>query len=237
MAIWQNIMGKRSLFLTAAFITAVFAGCTKAEEYPDNPEQTDTSAVETAETAETVTAESKRKTWEDYEYTEDKFGNAIITGYTGHSEDITIPQKINGLTVVQIGGSAFEGADIFQAVIPEGVREIGERAFDECGSLTEVILPESTVIIGDRAFISCTNLKSINIPDGVRTVGEWAFMGCSELSGVTLPESLEILGEGAFTGCGLTDITIPAGVSNVPVILLTAKSEDTDKVLGLNIGA
>ena len=25
--------------------------------------------------------------------------------------------------------------------------------------------------------------------------------------------------------------------SNVPVILLTAKSEDTDKILGLNIGA
>lgn len=27
------------------------------------------------------------------------------------------------------------------------------------------------------------------------------------------------------------------GISNIPVILLTAKSEDTDKVLGLNIGA
>lgn len=36
---------------------------------------------------------------------------------------------------------------------------------------------------------------------------------------------------------GITAMTCIRRFSNVPVILLTAKSEDTDKVLGLNVGA
>lgn len=36
---------------------------------------------------------------------------------------------------------------------------------------------------------------------------------------------------------GLTALARVRQVSNVPVILLTAKSEDTDKILGLNVGA
>ena len=36
---------------------------------------------------------------------------------------------------------------------------------------------------------------------------------------------------------GMSAMVEIRGQSNVPVILLTAKSEDTDKVLGLNVGA
>jgi len=36
---------------------------------------------------------------------------------------------------------------------------------------------------------------------------------------------------------GITAMTRIREISNVPIILLTAKSEDTDKVLGLNLGA
>lgn len=36
---------------------------------------------------------------------------------------------------------------------------------------------------------------------------------------------------------GITAMTKIRQISNVPIILLTAKSEDTDKILGLNVGA
>lgn len=36
---------------------------------------------------------------------------------------------------------------------------------------------------------------------------------------------------------GITALSIIREFSNIPVILLTAKSEDTDKILGLNVGA
>ena len=35
---------------------------------------------------------------------------------------------------------------------------------------------------------------------------------------------------------GISAMTRIRAVSNIPVILLTAKSEDTDKILGLNVG-
>ena len=36
---------------------------------------------------------------------------------------------------------------------------------------------------------------------------------------------------------GITALSVLRESSNIPVILLTAKSEDTDKILGLNVGA
>ena len=36
---------------------------------------------------------------------------------------------------------------------------------------------------------------------------------------------------------GITAMTKIREISNIPVILLTAKGEDTDKILGLNVGA
>ena len=61
-------------------------------------------------------------------------------------------------------------------------------------------------------------------------------------------ETLELLDGGAGIDLVLMDVMMPGmnGIetvhairktSNVPIIMLTAKSEDTDKVLGLNVGA
>ena len=72
--------------------------------------------------------------------------------------------------------------------------------------------------------------------------------GYEVVSAFSGPEALRILGEDADVSLVLLDIMMPgldgiatlAGIreeKNLPVILLTAKSEDTDKVLGLNVGA
>ena len=60
-------------------------------------------------------------------------------------------------------------------------------------------------------------------------------------------EALAYLSSGNYDGAildimmpkldGIATMTKIREVSNVPVILLTAKSEDTDKILGLNVGA
>lgn len=71
--------------------------------------------------------------------------------------------------------------------------------------------------------------------------------GYHVLSAYTGKEALEILKQQEVHLC-LMDIMMPVldgiaataqlrEISNIPVILLTAKSEDTDKVLGLTIGA
>ena len=60
-------------------------------------------------------------------------------------------------------------------VIPEGVLEIGDGAFDGCTALTNVELPEGVVRIGRYAFDGATSLTNIRIPASVREIGLDAF--------------------------------------------------------------
>ena len=64
--------------------------------------------------------------------------------------------------------------------IPEGILEIGERAFWGCEIMTSVTIPATVTTIGDEAFGYCSELHSVRIPANVTTIGENAFDGCSE---------------------------------------------------------
>ena len=63
--------------------------------------------------------------------------------------------------------------------LPEGVTNIGNKAFYKCSSLTAITLPESVTSIGNSAFSYCSSLTSINIPKGVTNIGNSAFYGCN----------------------------------------------------------
>ena len=56
---------------------------------------------------------------------------------------------------------------VTDVVIPDGVTEIGEMAFQSCKSLTDITIPDSVIQIGRYAFRGCTSLTSITIPDSV----------------------------------------------------------------------
>lgn len=92
-------------------------------------------------------------------------------------KSITLPK---GLTSIE--GQCFEGCGFTELVIPDGVKEIGARAFwgtPSGGSLTKVIIPASVEKIGNGAFAVSINSntevfylgtaddwKKINIADG-----------------------------------------------------------------------
>ncbi len=64
--------------------------------------------------------------------------------------------------------------------VPDGIREIGERAFWGCDTVTSVTMPGSVTAIGEEAFGYCSDLHSVRIPASVTTIGENAFCGCPE---------------------------------------------------------
>ncbi len=105
-------------------------------------------------------------------------GTIIITGYTGLGGVVTIPTNINGRTVTGIGNKAFENL----------------------GSLTSITIPGSVTNIGNEAFAFCSALTNATIAKGVVSIGEYAFAFTS-LTGVTIPGSVTNLAEGAFAGC------------------------------------
>lgn len=93
-----------------------------------------------------------------------------ITGYTGTDVNVVIPSVIDGKNVVSIGEWAFmDCSSITEVIIPESVVEIKAQAFFQCSSLINIIIPESVQIIGDDAFFGCTELVIMTVknPDTI----------------------------------------------------------------------
>ena len=81
--------------------------------------------------------------------------------------------------------------------IPDGVVEIGERAFSSRYHLQNVIIPDSVIKIGDSAFAFCHDLQEVTIGSNVTEIGWDAFYGCKNLH-VTIPANVKRIGERAF---------------------------------------
>ena len=99
--------------------------------------------------------------------------------------------------------------------IPDSVTSIGNWAFKNCSSLTNITIPNSVTSIGERAFSECANFTSITIPDSVTSIGEGAFSSCS-LTSITIPDSVTSISNETFSNCyKLTDIIIPNSVTSI----------------------
>ena len=147
--------------------------------------------------AETLDAEEPEFT---YEQNED--GGITLTGYAGKTENLVIPAEIDGIPVTAIGESCFAGdLTLVKVTVPEGVRSIGDYAFECCGCLKKIYMPESLETIGEGVFSGCVRLVLTDLQEGVKSIGRGAFLNCTALNSIDLPASLETIGAFAFTYC------------------------------------
>lgn len=116
-------------------------------------------------------ADTKTLHFGSYEY-EVVDSTVKIVKYTGNESSIKIPDSINGRSVTKIG----------------------EYAFEEKQSLTEVILPNKLESIGDFAFFGCIRLKKLDIPQTVKEIGQNA-VGYFEKNNIMFPvDGIVIIG-------------------------------------------
>lgn len=140
-------------------------------------------------------------------------GDGILLAYNGRETKVTIPSGVKRIE------AAFHGSDVVSVHIPEGVVEIGYRAFLSCTKLSEVSLPSSVAIIGQEAFGNNESLTSVTIPEGVISIGVDAFNACENLSSITISQSVKVVGDGAFANCNkLASAVIPAEMATEPLI-------------------
>ncbi len=99
--------------------------------------------------------------------------------------------------------------------IASSVTSIGERAFDDCSSLTSITIGDGVTSIGEGAFIGCNSLTSVTIGDGVTSIGEGAFIGCNSLTSITIPDSVTSIGSSAFSCRSLISVTIGEKVTSI----------------------
>lgn len=74
--------------------------------------------------------------------------------------------------------------DIKEAIIPNGITSIGNRAFMNCNSLTNITISNSVTSIGSYVFEECSSLTSITIPNSVTSIGVNEFNGCYSLTSI-----------------------------------------------------
>ena len=132
---------------------------------------------------------------EELKYTYTVIRNeAVITGFSGNPEKITLPEKIEGCPVT----------------------EIRDNAFFDCKSLKEIEFPYTLERIGHHSFYACVSLEKVNIPENVKSMGTGSFCGCTSLSEAKINADTEYLPESCFRACiSLTEIKIPESVDYI----------------------
>lgn len=124
---------------------------------------------------------------------------------------ITIPESVEWL-----GQAAFVSSGIETISLPEGIKIIPQRCFQNCTSLKTISLPSSLTTIGESAFYQCSALKGISIPDEVFSIAERSFYRCSALESVHFPSKLNKILRGAFSNCtSLVRVDIPEGTERI----------------------
>lgn len=149
-------------------------------------------------------------------------GSAVITA--------TAPSGVSASCAVTVkagsaGGFVIDENDVLTAytgtdsivVIPEGVKELGKRAFYDNDNIVEVYAPSTLTKIGESALGYCDNLKKIDLSKSqVTEIGRTAFRSDQLLESITLPDTVELIDYDAFGYCKmLKSITIPASVKTL----------------------
>lgn len=191
-------------------------------------------AEETSNVTSDVTSEYVSPV-SDFEYTENEDG-ITVTKYIGESEQISIPDTIDGKPVTAIGQNFSMLKPITSVRMPDTVHSIGDLAFDQCWVLESVQLSVGLLSIGDHAFRGCACLKSIELPESLTIIGHGAFDSCTALKEISIPKNvvtidteafylcvperitfaegsrLETIGYCAFAGAKITELTLPSTV-------------------------
>lgn len=126
------------------------------------------------------------------------------------------------------------------AVLPDSVTGIGEKAFENCASLKEFPFREGLTSLGAEAFAGtaitelnfplslaenisgsrsafsgCDNLRKVTFADGTTRIPSGCMEGAAGLSEVVMPESVWMIGESAFANSGLKHIDLHEGITQL----------------------
>ena len=140
-----------------------------------------------------------------------------LTAYIGPGGDVVVPDGVSSIEgVSSIDRSVFSNANITSITLPSSLKEIGEVAFTDCKSITEIVIPENVDVIKDFAFAGCTNLKSVTLPESMTRIGQGAFYRCESLQEINVPFQIETIEEFAFSSCvSLKEVSIPKTVTAI----------------------
>ena len=149
-------------------------------------------------------------------------------------KDIIIPSTHNGYPVIGIGYGAFLGEEITDVQISDGIKWIGQSAFELCTKLRTISFSQSVEILYANAFRGCESLKEIEIPEGITDIGLGVFANCTslecikynainanEISILTCPDMIGFFANSGTESKGIT-VVIGKNVKQIPDYLFSS---------------
>ena len=156
-----------------------------------------------------ITEEELEDTREWYQSVKDKIWcadsqwDSLPTKDRIDEDDVTtLPTDENGFI---IKGTSLYGYD--ESIggpivnIPNGIKRIKARAFEERKNITSVHIPDSVSSIGDACFSGCKSLVSVRLPEGLTKINDYMFSGCESLREINLPNTVTSIGGNSFASC------------------------------------
>ena len=153
--------------------------------------------------------------------------NSVKTLVTGNGleslDNLPITSALESITIgdsiTEIDSRKFEGfTNLTSVTFAENSKltTIGEFAFYQCTSLTNIDIPDSVTTIEQQAFNSCSSLESVEISVNATQLLESTFYQCTSLKSVIIPDSVTTVGMSVFSGCtNLESVKIGAGMTEI----------------------
>lgn len=131
--------------------------------------------------------------------------------------DITLPLGLTAVSRYMLAGTS-----VANVVLPEGVTDIEQGAFEDCSQLRTIFLPATLRTIDENAFGYCSSLKEVYCDASVPPLmlGEEAFEGISDVH-VMLPDmatTLRYQDDEMWGNDELFSLWIDEGLAVLPMI-------------------
>ncbi|MBQ8310975.1 MAG: leucine-rich repeat protein [Clostridia bacterium] len=223
-------MKKLLAILLATLMLAAFTACSNDED--DNPDAFDDYKDNTV-----VVTEWTNEDGDTFYFDSIDSETVTITGFASKDYQphvVKIPAYLDGKMVIGIEKGSFANASAISKLLfateadyqkdhvdfdlADLSFEIGDGAFRECVSITEVVIPSYISSLGEKAFYGCDALKTMSFADGCQlTELAYAVFGeCESLESVTIPASVKSVQDAAFVNCkSLKTLTVSEGVESV----------------------
>lgn len=154
-----------------------------------------------------------------------------LVGYVGTEKEVSVPSRINSLSVVSIGAGCFEGNTTVEVIkLHSDIIDVGDGAFKNCTSLKEIKNDDALETLGASMFEGCASLEQYQIPDAVTDIPEKCFAGCTSLTEVKEHKNLKNVAADAFAGSAWENEK-EDGPLNFGRVLYSYKGEVKDVVI------
>lgn len=211
-------------------------------EEPTSEEPTTEEPTTEEPTSEEPTTEEPT-TKSEYEIIDGvyKLKEGVLVEYLGNKKDkkvekLTIPKEVKkidknvfldckyikkvtfeeGSNLTEIGESAFRNCtSLTNITLPEGLKTIGYRAFGKSTALTSLKLP-TTITAGDRILGTQSAVKTVTFKKGTKTIPKNILRNAYSVESVKMYSGVTTIGKRAFYECKkLASITLPEGLSSI----------------------